>query len=114
MSWSVDLLEDDLQGVFADLSVFVGSFDAPAVAAVAALDVAAAAEALDALAERSLVNRTSDGRYTLLETLRAFGAERLDADGRRDEVARRHAVHALDWVQAANAAPARVGIAGAP
>ncbi len=103
VSWSVDLLEDDLQGVFADLSVFVGSFDAAAVAAVATLDVAAAADALDALAERSLVNRTSDGRYSLLETLRAFGAERLDADGRRDEVARRHAVHALDWVQAANA-----------
>ena len=103
VSWSVDLLEADLQSLFTDLSVFVGSFDAAAVAAVAELDVATAAEALDALAERSLISRSADGRYTLLETLRAFGAERLDAEGRRDVVARRHALYSVDWVQAANA-----------
>ena len=102
MSWSVDLLEADLQRVFTDLSVFVGSFDAEAVAAVAELDIAAAAEALDALAERSLITRSADGRYTLLETLRAFGAERLDAEERREAVARRHALYAVDWTQAAN------------
>ena len=103
VSWSVDLLRDDLQRVFTDLSIFVGSFDAAAVAAVADLDLAAATDALDALAERSLVSRSAHGRYSLLETLRAFGAERLDADGRRDDVARRHAMHAADWIETANA-----------
>ena len=37
--------------------------------------------ALDQLVERSLVMRAPDRRYVLLETLRAFGAEQLAADG---------------------------------
>ena len=40
--------------------------------------------ALAQLVERSLVLRAPDRRYVLLETLRAFGAEQLAADGRAD------------------------------
>ena len=49
----------------------------------AASTPATAAAALDQLAERSLVMRAPDRRYVLLETLRAFGAEQLAADGPR-------------------------------
>ena len=57
--------------------------------------------ALDQLVERSLAIRTPDRRYVLLETLRAFGAEQLDRDGRADVVGERHARHYVEWIEAA-------------
>ena len=57
--------------------------------------------ALDQLVERSLVMRAPDRRYVLLETLRAFGAEQLVADGRADVVGERHARHYVEWIEAA-------------
>ncbi len=45
--------------------------------------------------------RTPSRRYVLLETLRAFGAERLVAEERLDVVAERHARHQVAWVEAA-------------
>ena len=84
VSWSYGLLEDSLQRTFADLSVFAGSFTVVDAAAICGMDAAAMTLALDQLVERSLVMRAPDRRYGLLETLRAFGAEQLAADGRAD------------------------------
>jgi predicted ATPase/DNA-binding SARP family transcriptional activator len=101
VSWSYDLLESSLQQTFAELSVFAGSFTARDAAAVCDLDSATVTVALDQLVERSLVMRAPDRRYVLLETLRAFGAERLVADGRADVAGERHARHYLEWTEAA-------------
>ncbi len=98
VEWSYALLSAELQEVFTAVSTFVGPFDVAGAAAVAAVDEATAADALDSLTERSLVVRSPGGRYALLETLRAFGLERLAAGGREDLVRRRHARHWTDWV----------------
>jgi predicted ATPase len=102
VSWSFGLLDDDLQQTFADLSVFTGSFDAAAAAAVCGVDARTAAAALAQLVERSLVMRAPGRRHVLLETLRAFGAEQLAAGGRTEVVAERHADHQVGWVERAD------------
>jgi predicted ATPase/DNA-binding SARP family transcriptional activator len=102
VAWSVGLLDDRLQRNFAELSVFAGSFDAAGAAAVCAADAATARAALQQLVERSLVMRVPDQRYMLLETLRAFGAEQLTARGSADEIAGRHALYYLDWIEDAD------------
>ena len=88
MSWSFALLDADLQRMLADLSVFAGPFDVAGVATVCDVDMAAAAVALDQLVERSLVMRTTERRYVLLETVRAFGAEQLADAGWAAETCR--------------------------
>lgn len=84
IDWSYDMLAEPEQIVFERLSVFPGDFDLAAAEAVGAeetSDVSEIAETLASLVEKSLVN-TSGGplglRYRFLETLRHYGAERLD------------------------------------
>lgn len=93
LAWSEALLTPDQRSVLADFSVFAGPVDAGDLpAAVGASDPV---EAVCALAERSLVTvSTTSGaraRYGSLETVREFGRERLEAEGRLDVVGRRHA-----------------------
>jgi predicted ATPase/DNA-binding SARP family transcriptional activator len=102
ISWSYGLLDEVLQWAFADLSVFAGPFTVADAAAIWAVDTEAAATALDQLTERSLVTRAPRYRYVLLETVRAFGAERLVADGRADLAGQRHARHHVEWIAAAD------------
>jgi predicted ATPase/DNA-binding SARP family transcriptional activator len=103
VTWSYDLLDDDGRDVLADVSVFAGSFTAEGAAAVAGIDHGAALDVLDGLTERSLVTRLPDGRFVLLETLRAFGADRLQVTGRAGDAAARHARHHVAWIEAADA-----------
>ena len=44
--------------------------------------------------------RAPDRRYLLLETVRAFAAEQLAADGRTEQAGGRHARHFVEWVEA--------------
>jgi predicted ATPase/DNA-binding SARP family transcriptional activator len=97
MDWSHDLLDPAGQRLLAELSVFTGGFGLDAVQAVCAID--SADDALDQvqrLVEASLVNVEQAGgptRYTLLETVRQYGADRLEASGRSEDLRRRHAEH---------------------
>jgi len=103
VAWSVGLLGEDLRRTFAELSVCAGSFtvrDAEAITS-AGPD---AGEALAQLAERSLLVRVPRRRYVLLETLRAYGAELLEADGTADEPRRRHAEFVVEQIEAADRA----------
>jgi predicted ATPase/DNA-binding SARP family transcriptional activator len=99
VSWSHGLLDATLQETFADLSVFAGPFTAEDAAAICGADLHAITEALTQLAERSLVMRSADRRFMLLETLRAFGAEQLAASGRAADVRWRHARHQIEWIE---------------
>jgi len=101
VAWSYDLLDDDSQRFLASLSVFAAPFTVVDTAAVAGVDDATAHDTLSALTERSLVVRAGDGRYVVLETLRAFGAEEVRAHGRIEEVGNRHAARLLARVEAA-------------
>ena len=109
VSWSYGLLDPPLQRAFVDLSAFTGPFTLSAAAAVCDVDLHAAAAALDRLVERSLVMRAPNRRYVLLETLRAFGADRLTASA---DARRRHACHHVEWVEAADRALVDPGAPG--
>ncbi|MFP5378075.1 MAG: BTAD domain-containing putative transcriptional regulator [Acidimicrobiia bacterium] len=97
VEWSHDLLGPAERAVFARLAVFAGAFPLEAAEAVAGGAGVEAAEVLDVVArlvDRSLVARRPDvdgtARFRLLDTLRAFGAERLAASGEAPAARRRH------------------------
>jgi predicted ATPase len=103
---SLDLLTLDLQAAFAALSVFQGGWTADAAAAI--LKPASGDDPLWELLARSLIVRCPDdddradtARFTLLETLRRFGDERLTGD-RRAQGKRRHAAYFLALLSCAD------------
>jgi predicted ATPase/class 3 adenylate cyclase len=97
VDWSYSLLGGAEQLVFDRLGVFAGSFDEAAAAAVVDedLDAWTVREVLASLVRKSMLNPLAadeaTSRYQLLETLRAYARERLEARGEPDEVRRRHA-----------------------
>jgi len=74
---SYELLGDDQQRLWRSLAVFPGTFDAPAAAAVWNLAPDPATDALDELAQNSLV-KWEDGRYRLHDLARGFAERRLE------------------------------------
>ncbi|HJP66617.1 MAG TPA: hypothetical protein VKA30_09980, partial [Actinomycetota bacterium] len=108
IAWSHDLLSDAERALFARLAVFKGGWTLEEAEAVAGgaddvgLDVL---EGLESLVDKSLaVTRERPGgelRFGMLETIREFAAEQLDAGDRSDEFRRRHAETYLDLVQRA-------------
>jgi predicted ATPase len=105
IAWSYELLTDDEQRLLALLAVFSGT-TIEAVESVAArvesLDTIDVLDGLASLVDKSLVrqvdSQTTGTRLSMLETIRAFAAERLDDDGRAREAGRRaHAEYFADW-----------------
>ncbi len=100
IAWSYDLLTPAERTVFRRLAVFQGGCSEAAAAAMvseeaAPLDVLAA---LTSLVDKSLLQReeTSDTlglRFGLLETIRAYAWEQLQAQGEVAEIQRRHALY---------------------
>jgi predicted ATPase len=74
LEWSYDLLSDDERRLFVRLGIFAASFDLRMAETVAD----ATLDTLQSLVDKSLVKPASEGRFVLLETLRAFALERLD------------------------------------
>ncbi len=96
VQWSVGLLDDAERSLLETAAVFAGGWTVDAAAQVACLDEDRALELSEALARHSLVqlDRTELGpRLQMLETVRAFVAERLAARPDAAEVGRRHADH---------------------
>jgi predicted ATPase/class 3 adenylate cyclase len=86
VDWSYELLATEEKTLFARLAVFRGGFLLDAVETVCQADL----DVLQAIVDKSLVRRVDD-RFTMLETIREFAAERLEASGEGDELRRRHA-----------------------
>ena len=104
IDWSWDLLDATERSVLSRASVFNGSFDIDAAVGVLADDPDEPWTLLDrltGLADKSLVHLTDNGRYRMLETIRAFVAAKLDKydehDGRDDAsgLADAHLAHYL-------------------
>jgi predicted ATPase len=106
MEWSYDLLEPEEQLLWWRASVFAADFDllaAEHVCADARLPPGAMLDTLTALVDKSVVDvrRHPDGpRFGMLETIRAFGRQRLDASRERSTLLRRH----RDWYAGLTAA----------
>ena len=97
IQWSWDQLTSGEQRLLRSLSVFAGGCTLEAAAAVAG-DDADEFEVMDLLArlvDKSLVRVDGEGsgdpRYGLLETVRQFGLERLEAEGAAGRAQARHA-----------------------
>jgi len=76
IQWSYDLLEGDEAALLRRLAVFAGGWTLEAAEEMAA----ASADALQSLVEKSLVRHGSD-RFWMLETIREFALEQLEATG---------------------------------
>jgi predicted ATPase/DNA-binding SARP family transcriptional activator len=100
IEWSWDLLRPDEQELARRFAVFRGGAGAEAVARVC--DVEDADDLLADLVDRSLLVADGDDdgvRYRMLDTIRAFCAERLVAAGEDERVRRAHADWALRHAQ---------------
>ncbi|MGV9776821.1 BTAD domain-containing putative transcriptional regulator [Streptosporangium sp. NPDC003464] len=106
VAWSWDLLSEAEQTVARRLTVFSGGAAAEAVARVCG--VPGAEDMLDSLADKSLLE-VSGGRYRMLETVRAFCAERLGAAGETAALRRAHAEHFLELARTADPHLRRAG-----
>ena len=99
MDWSWDLLGDDERTVLRRLAVFSGGAESRCGRAVCALvgRPAGVIDLIASLVDKSLVTATGeiDVRYHLLETVRAYAAERLAEAGEQDQVQAAHTRHFL-------------------
>jgi predicted ATPase len=96
IQWSYDLLTEQDRTLFTRLAVFTGGFSLDAAEAVCADDrVPDVLEGLASVVDKSLVRTEGalDGmpRFAMLDTVREFALERLDATGEADRVWRAHA-----------------------
>ncbi|MBX3057295.1 MAG: hypothetical protein KF770_12565 [Anaerolineae bacterium] len=97
-SWS--LLTPAEQQILLRLSIFQGGFTREAAAEIAAADL----PQLSALAERSLVQRTAVGRYSLHNIIRQYAHDHLQADPAvYQETAAQHGRYYLQWLAAQDA-----------
>ncbi|HLG07953.1 MAG TPA: hypothetical protein VI409_04690, partial [Gaiellaceae bacterium] len=95
IEWSYELLSAEEQELFARLSVFAGGCTYEAAEKIAAADP----DTLQSLLDKSLVRKRDSKlgpRYWMLETIREYAAERLEASGEADKLRMRHAEHFLD------------------
>ncbi len=123
VDWSWELLTGPERAVLRRLAVFSGGATLEAAERVCADggggtgggggggEVAASAvwELLDALTDKSLLVATGDGRYRMLETIKAYGLERLDEAGERERVRQAHAGCFAELAEAADPQLRRAG-----
>jgi predicted ATPase len=105
IAWSYDVLDEPERRLFAQMSAFAGGATVDAVQAVIAPNGATdALERLSSLVEKSLLRRTEsaagESRFTMLETIREFAAERLEEEGAQ-ETTRRHGEFFLTFAEEA-------------
>jgi non-specific serine/threonine protein kinase len=108
LAWSYDLLEPAEQVLFRRLAVFAGGWTLGAAEAVCSGDDLpdhAVFEGLAALADDSLIQRTSDAdgelRLGILESIREYALELLTKSGEEATVRRAHARHYLGLAERA-------------
>ena len=111
LDWSYELLADEQERVvFARLSTFAGGWDAAAAAHVCQVSEPVVLDRVATLLDKSMVRRLPDGadtaRFGMLETIRAYAAERLEL-GDQVRLADLHSAHYLLVAQ-----EARVRLAG--
>ena len=108
VEWSYDLLDEDERRLLSRLAVFAGAFSLEAAEEVCGSSGIAADAVLDLLArlaDKSLVfteARNADTRYRLLETIRAYGRDRLEESGEADATLHRHLLWSVRFAEQAD------------
>jgi predicted ATPase/class 3 adenylate cyclase len=108
IAWSCDLLDAGARRLLARLSVFRGGFELERVEQICGPGEEIDGDVIDRLGElvdQSLVraeNGHAEPRFAMLETIREFAAELLDASGEHDVIARRHAESFAAFAQGAS------------
>jgi predicted ATPase/class 3 adenylate cyclase/Tfp pilus assembly protein PilF len=102
IAWSYDLLAPEEQALFRRLSVFAGGWTLEEAEAIGAADPVLAIPVIDGLeilSDNSLIRqledlrqtRAYDPRFTMLQTIRAFGLEQLAVSGEEEAARAAHA-----------------------
>ncbi len=102
IDWSYDQLGPLERELFTRLAVFAGGCTLDAVLGICAgegLDSGEIFSALSALVDKSLVVFEAHERYRMLETMREYAGERLEASGRRNAIAARHASYFRAFIE---------------
>ena len=103
VDWSWDLLNEAERTVLRRLSVFSGGATPTAAEQVCGTpgDPAGLIDVIASLVDKSLVTATGEAevRYRLLETVRAYAAERLAEAGEEEQVRGAHARYFLDLAE---------------
>lgn len=100
VDWSYDLCTADEQLTWNRITVFAGSFELAAAEAICGGEELSTDlfETVSQLVDKSILIREQPGslvRYRILDTLREYGRERLQASGEYTELRRRH----RDWYE---------------
>ena len=107
VGWSYELVSEADRVLFRRLSTLAGGWTLASAAAVCDPDGDAGIDVLEGIAsliDASLVRRTTasgGGRFDMLQTVREFGLERLDAEDDRTAIERRHAYWFLEFAEEA-------------
>lgn len=106
VDWSWELLAEAEQVLLRRLAIFVGGATLEAAESVCAGGQVDSAEVLDlltSLVDKSLVVAGDQAvpRYRMLETIRAYGLERLDEAGEREGMRRAHAKYLVELAETA-------------
>jgi predicted ATPase/class 3 adenylate cyclase/DNA-binding CsgD family transcriptional regulator len=113
IDWSYQLLDADEQRLFRRLSVFVGGCTLQAIEALcAALDTQTpavsvldgAASLIDKSLLRQIEQEAAEPHFVMLETIREYGREALEASGEADVTHQAHAAYYLALAEAAEQA----------
>jgi predicted ATPase/DNA-binding CsgD family transcriptional regulator len=105
LDWSYGLLNHNERAVFRRMAVFVESCSLDATEAACADGEVSPADVVDLLTrlvDKSLVvvdEQDGYARYRLLEPVRQYAQEHLEASAERDRVRRRHALHYLAYAE---------------
>ncbi|WP_067568840.1 LuxR C-terminal-related transcriptional regulator [Nocardia acidivorans] len=97
--WSYNLCTPAEQSLWEQLSVFAGGFDIEAAETICDLGAGSLVGALTGLVDKSVVAQRYDGdaaRYSMLEPIRQFAADRLAERGDAQAVRARHRAHYRD------------------
>jgi len=96
IEWSYELLSKEEKALFARLSVFAGGCTLEAAEQVTEADL----DTLQSLVDKSLLRHTNE-RFWMLETIREYATERLEASDEAEEFRGRHAEYFLALAQEA-------------
>jgi predicted ATPase/DNA-binding SARP family transcriptional activator len=99
LEWSHGLLDEAERTLLSRLAVFSGGWTLEAAEAVCGGDGLDVLHTLASLVDESLVRRlrrpAGEARFTMLETIREFAVELLEASGEAEAIRRRHCEHVL-------------------